>query len=291
MSAPGLLFFDRLHNRYRVEATFVARTGLRVGAGRSDELGGTDLPLLRVGRGPDARLVVPGSTWKGVVRSASEAILRSATPPGADWRVLACDPFGVKPKTPGDPDRGRCLGDFAAGEGLKTAEEKVQAERAFVAAGICRACALFGAEGLASHVRFADSVFDASTRIRDGVGLNRDLGKAQDGIKYDYEIVEPSARIPLVLDVDNASPWQVGLLLAVIAEIGRGGLRVGGAGSRGLGWLELVEGPSVTRREGIRQILASTPPAPLDRAGLDELAAALDRFLDNPLAPEGQCTA
>lgn len=289
MSAPNLLFFDRFHNRYRVEARFVARTGLRIGAGRSDELGGTDLPVLRVGR-EDHQLIIPGSTWKGIIRSASETILRSATPSGAPWQKMACDPFGAKPKNPADT-AGRCLGDFKPKDEKRSAEQKVQDERAFVAAGICQACALFGAEGLASHARFSDSVFEASTRIRDGVGLSRDLGRAEDGIKYDYEIIEPSACVAFVLDVDNAHPWQMGLLLAVIAEIGRGGLRVGGAGSRGLGWLELEGSPTVIHYANIRQVLTKAPPAPLDQEQIDALGVALDRFLDDPFASELPCTA
>jgi len=292
MTARNLLFFDRFHNRYRLSASYVTRTGLRVGAGRSDALEGTDLPLLRLGRDNDL-LVIPGSTWKGVVRSASEAILRSATPEGRDWRRMACDPFGVKPTGDNADVAGRCLGDFELKNDRISAEEKVRKERDFVEANICRACALFGAEGLASRVRFADSVLgeDAHTRIRDGVGLSRDLGRAEDGIKYDYEIIEPTANVNLTIDVDNALDWQIGLLLAVLEEIGRGSLRIGGGGSRGLGWLELQGEVRVEHYPSIHYALGRKPAIHLDAAQVGALGAALDSFLEDPFASEAPCTA
>ncbi len=283
------LFFDRFHNRYRILATLVVQTGMRVGSGRSDDLLGTDMPLLRLGSGREERLVIPGSTWKGVIRTACEAILRSTTPEGAQWRAMACDPFGTKPKGPEDREATRCLGDFPDMKG--SAEAKVLAERAFVARGICHACAIFGAEGLASRARFADSLFQASTRLRDGVGINRDLARAEDGIKYNYEIVEPGARVELVVELDNAEPWQVGLILAVIEEVGRGSLRIGGGGSRGLGWLRLERKPQVVYYPTIRHALGRIDPLLLDDEQLTELERALDTFLEHPLAEEAPCTA
>lgn len=284
------LFFDRFHNRWRLEATLVAQTGMRVGSGRSDALGGTDLPVLRVGEGRAARLVIPGSTWKGVIRSSCEAILRSATPEGARWQAMACDPFGTKPRREGDADATRCLGDFRAEE-RQSPEEQIRAERAFVARNICHACALFGAEGLASRARFSDSVFEGSTRVRDGVGLNRDLGRAHDGIKYDYEIVEPGARVALVIELDNAAPWQVGLILAVLDELGRGSLRVGGGGSRGLGWLSLEGAPRIQHYPTIRHAIGRLDPLLMDGEQSEALARALDQFLERPLQGEAPCTA
>jgi len=220
-----VLLFDRLENRYRIEADLEARTAFRIGRGREHDAVSTDLPLLK---GAGDRLFVPGSTWKGVVRSAAEQLLRGMAPPEA-WKQAACDPFGDSC----EPAESRAERDALE---RASSADRIAAMRAR-AVRYCRACATFGAQGLASHVRFADTpVRGATTLVRDGVGMDRDLARAADGLKYDFEVVEPGATLTLTVELENVRDWQVGLVLAVLDDLAQGFVRVGGFTSRGLGW-------------------------------------------------------
>ena len=264
---PDLLFFDRLTNRYLLRAELVARTGFRVGRGRDFTSALTDLPQLDLkDEKGNRRVLVPGSTWKGILRSGAERLLRAIEPRGA------CDPFH-------DP----CVPELTSKQKKElvalTRLEQVMEARRRVQEHVCLACATFGAPGLASHVRTADCVLDASIDVRDGVAMDRDRGRASDRLKYDFEVVEPGTPVHLEVHLENATPWQVGLVLAMVDDLDAGFVRVGGFGSRGLGWLE------VRSREVQEQSLADVVarrPGQIHR-GDDALAPfvqALDRILE-----------
>ena len=79
------------------------------------------------------------------------------------------------------------------------------------------------------------------TEVRDGVGIDRDLGSARKGIKYDYEVVPAGARFEIRIIVENAEDWELGLLLLSLKVIERGELPLGGKTTRGLGWGRLTD--------------------------------------------------
>lgn len=239
------IFFERFEGRHTIQADLELRTGLRIGAGRETGAADTDLPILRTGR--DKAPFIPGSTWKGVVRSHAERLLRGIG--GERWQPWACDPFAGASCVPTEKDKDK---DNAS------ARERQEKQRRLVQDHACLACRTFGGHSLASHVRFYDSILtNAQTMARDGVAIDRDLGRARDGLKYEYEVIEAGVHVPLRIDLDNAEDWQVGLLLLVVEELAQGALRVGGAGSRGLGWLALAPGSQVeVRRHDLAQVLA-----------------------------------
>lgn len=261
------LFFDLFENRFVIDAELRTRTGFRIGRGRDDSALGSDLPLLKL---HDGRLVVPGSSWKGVVRSAAERILRSLAPPGEEIR-WACDPFGA-PRNPDGQGLMTCL-PKASSDDDASPKDRAARERERIKAHVCLACATFGANGLASHVRFADCTFESRSSIRDGVGIDRDLGRAADNIKFDFEVVPPGTPLHLRIGLENVQDWQVGLILTVLDELGDGSVRVGGMGSRGLGWLELVQ--TTVRQLTLAQVLARDSGPVADPARLQEFRSAL----------------
>lgn len=72
------LSFARLSNRLLLRGTLVALTALRIGAGRSTSISGSDLPVLRDAAG---RPFIPGASLKGALRARAEALIRAAAQP------------------------------------------------------------------------------------------------------------------------------------------------------------------------------------------------------------------
>jgi len=77
------------------------------------------------------------------------------------------------------------------------------------------------------------------TQIRDGVGIDRDLGTARSGIKYDFEVVVPGTHFGVEILAENMDDWELGFLLVILRIWEQGGLPIGGKSTRGPGWGKL----------------------------------------------------
>ena len=74
---------------------------------------------------------------------------------------------------------------------------------------------------------------------RDGVAIDRDTETAADGMLYDYEVVPAGVVFDFHAIVDNAKPWQLGMLYLGLSAFKNGELTIGGGSSRGLGLIQL----------------------------------------------------
>jgi len=242
--------FAKFKNRTLIRATLEMQTALSVGSHLSLEPTGTDLPVVK---GPDGLPFIPGSSIKGVIRSLAERILRTWHKPDF-W---ACDPFS-DPCVSADDKEG--LLREAEEEDPDRAEELFSAK---VWEKSCTACRLFGSPWFAGRVAFKDAFLQNGgelptvTQIRDGVGIDRDLGAARPGVKYDFEVVVPGARFDIELLVENVDDWELGFLLSVLGLWEEGAIAVGGKSTRGPGWGKLKEVKiyRVKGRKGLRDYL------------------------------------
>jgi CRISPR-associated RAMP protein (TIGR02581 family) len=227
--------FAAFYSRLRVQATLEMQTALSVGARLSLEPTGTDLPVVK---GPDGLPFIPGSSIKGAVRSQAERILRTVNHRPHLW---ACDPFA-------DP----CVSGNRKTELWQQAERQNRQQADVIFARSvwevsCTACRLFGSPWFAGRLAFKDAYLvnaddlPVITQIRDGVGIDRDLGAARSGIKYDFETVVPGARFDIEILAENLEDWEVGFLLAVLHLWEEGTLPLGGKVTRGPGWGVLRE--------------------------------------------------
>ncbi len=192
-----------------------AVSGVRVGATAAPTVqAGTDLPVLRT---PSGDPLVPGSSFKGVLRSAAERLLRGRG-------LRACDPLQ-------DP----CLGD------------RRDISPTDLEQGLCWTCQLFGSRHKASRVWVGDLVaVGGRTFVRDGVAIDRGELKAAEGLKYDYEVVAPGTVFRGQLRIDDPEDGDLGLLLSLLDLLDAGMVTVGGGASRGLGRVRLRRPPAVT---------------------------------------------
>ena len=227
--------FAQFENQTLIQATLEMQTALSVGSRLSLEPTGTDLPVVK---GPDGVPFIPGSSIKGVVRSLAERILRTWNWWPDFW---ACDPFDA-PCVPAN--RKDALMDEAEAEVPNRVEETFSEK---VWAESCTACRLFGSPWFAGRIAFKDTFLQNDddlpvvTQIRDGVGIDRDLGAARSGVKYDFEVVVPGARFGLEILVENVDDWELGFLLSVLRFWEEGHLALGGKVTRGPGWGRLKD--------------------------------------------------
>ena len=245
--APDLRSFQR---RLILRGTLKLRSGLRIGAGREPLLEVSELPVVKTA---DGYPYIPGASFKGAWRAATEALLRGL--PDATFRNLAClsvprDEKTVPPTI--------CLTTTAVGQ-LKTTRPEawpsILGERATLVQDktldealrllSCRTCRLFGAPWLAGKVLIKDLTLAPTweelvqLQVRDGVAIDRDKGSAADKQKFAYEVVPADTPFDVEIVVGNASDAELGLAWLGLQAFQQGRIPLGGAVSRGLGWCSL----------------------------------------------------
>lgn len=229
--------FERFSSFTLITGVLEMQTALSVGSRVSLEPTGSDLPVIKT---PDGLPFIPGSSLKGVVRFFAERVLRSL-----DESLLHNLVEGEKAKIC-DPLGSPCISREVKDELLKEAEqEEIFAQEIWKKS--CFVCRLFGSPWLAGRLAFKDAFLTNGddlpvvTQVRDGVGIDRDLGAARPGVKYDFEVVVPGACFGVEIAAENAEEWEVGLLLAVLRPFKEGWLAVGGRSTRGPGWGKLKD--------------------------------------------------
>jgi CRISPR/Cas system CSM-associated protein Csm3 (group 7 of RAMP superfamily) len=167
------------------------------------------------------RLYLPGSSLRGVLRSAAERIV-------GRWRPdLADDPFSA------------LAADDASSD---TLDSTPQGDAIYRQAGPLARC--FGHPTLRGRWRIADAWIEneatanVQMAVRDGVGIDRATGAAKTSIKFQFEAVS-SAVFKTTLVLVNYELWQLGLLAHVLAALDTGDVRIGYGTRRGLGRVRL----------------------------------------------------
>lgn len=218
--------FVKFKSRTLIQGIFETETALTIGGRASLDPTGTDLPVVKTAEGVP---FLPGSSIKGVIRVQMERVLRSINKRPDFW---SCEePFDSK---------------YRCGDNAERKEQ--ESEEAFsrrVWESSCTVCRLFGSPSFASRLFFKDAplrnldALQVVTQIRDGVGIDRDLGAARSHIKYDFEVVVPGAQFEVEILAENVEEWELGLLLAVLRPWEEGHMPIGGKSSRGPGWGKL----------------------------------------------------
>lgn len=248
--------FHLFQNRTIISATLVMETPLSIGSRLSLLPAASDLPVIKT---PDGIPFIPGSSLKGVIRTHTERMLRTMDAVGRKWRgerLWACDPLSEQERCVigtccnqcEDCKDNNCCQNCERCKACIIKRNQKNGElddKSFTAElwkKSCTACRLFGSPWLASRVHFRDALLANKddllhwTEVRDGVGIDRDLGSAKRNIKYDYEVVPIGSKFGIRIVIENAEDWEVGLLLLSFKAMERGELPVGGKTTRGLGW-------------------------------------------------------
>lgn len=210
-SFERLVLFD-----YRL----TCRTGLHIGAGKSADLVGSDLPVLRDASG---RPLVPGSSLRGILRSGLEALSQEI-----DFSAFGSETGGTPVKSAprhlsemwGKLDTIQRMFGYTA----KDNEEKKEVGAAF-----------------GSRLQISDAVCstDAPVELRDGVGIARETRTAAGGAKFDLEVVPAGTTFLGHIRFKNPLDYELGMLAQALWMLDQGMLLLGGKTARGLGWVQV----------------------------------------------------
>lgn len=234
--------FDTFKNRLEITGTLTTVTALRISAGRSTEPIGSDLPVIKDALG---RPLIPGSSFKGALRSRLESFLRGIDPElaanpaiEAEWSITnerLNGKNGIKKEVEKElkqyPEKER----NARRDSLLT--EKIINETDL-------ASLLFGTPWMASKFQVRDLTVQPDAwfgqyQERDGVAIDRDTETAADGKLYDYQVVPAATPFDFKAVVENAHDWELGLLMIGLHQFETEQIPLGGGRSRGLGVVKL----------------------------------------------------
>jgi CRISPR-associated RAMP protein (TIGR02581 family) len=222
--------FDTFKNRLEITGTLLTVTALRVSAGRSTEPIGSDLPVIK-----DVldRPFIPGSSFKGALRSRLESFLRgilgsdrkSVANPAieGEWSITAQEMKDLKQRHENDNDTNFTNAILEQTDLISH---------------------LFGSPWLASKFQVRDLTVQPDAwfgqyQERDGVSIDRDTETAAEGKLYDFQVVPAGTPFDFHVVVENAEPWELGLLVLGLHQFETEQVPLGGGRSRGLGVVRL----------------------------------------------------
>ena len=217
--------FDTFKNRLEIIGTLTTVTALRISAGRSTEPIGSDLPVIKDALG---RPLIPGSSFKGALRSRLESFLRGIDP------NLAEDPANYTSSTRNNQVK-------AFKEKYKNNDLILTQELIGITDDIG---SLFGTPWMASKFQVRDLTVQPDAwfgqyQERDGVAIDRDTETVADGKLYDYQVVPAATPFDFKAVVENAHDWELGLLMIGLHQFETEQIPLGGGRSRGLGVVKL----------------------------------------------------
>ena len=275
-----------LRNRYVFQGQIVMQTALHIGGGKVT-LSSSDSPVVLT---PEQKPFIPGSSFKGALRSTVEKIV-PGLPDLWTCALIELDDEELKKQDKNGICSTLRQGEFAA---MRRAEPGRAGEFLQQALdGLCDTCRLFGSPFAAAHLNVNDlymskDVWNGIIQTRDGVAIDRDSEKAKDRLKYDFEVVPASATFDLEIVLENASPKDLQLICVGLSEFAHGFGVIGGKRSRGLGVCSL-EGLKVsaleledeaTRKQRLRDYLVKKQFSSPAMDGTVFLAKHIDKIFD-----------
>jgi CRISPR-associated RAMP protein (TIGR02581 family) len=227
--------FTRFHSRLRLAGALRLETSLRIGAGKGGDIeGAADISVVKDATGAP---FIPGSSFKGVLRSHVEMLLRAINEKSACLCVT--ERKGQNFGCPTTRDS-QLLRDWIEKE-FKNAPAAAVDE--FYFGQSCLACQAFGSPWLASKVMVRDlpvaGEWLGRYQRRDGVAIDRDTETVSEGKLYNFEAVPAGTEFECEIILENASAEEQGMVLLGLKAFEHGQVLLGGARSRGLGRVAL----------------------------------------------------
>jgi CRISPR-associated RAMP protein (TIGR02581 family) len=210
--------FSFIINEAKINLTFELESPLCIKTGDENMLNPVlpDMQCVKTIKNNKVSYIIPGSSFKGVVRSRFEKVSQLLGENSCDilnWRK-SCN---IKEDKDNERD---------------------------VYASMCYTCQLFGSTKLASRIYFKDlKEADGSsieTSIRNGVGIDRITGAAKEKSLYEYEVID-DAKFSGKIIIKNFEPKHLKILMYVFRDIDEGYVSFGSSSSRGNGLVSIKD--------------------------------------------------
>lgn len=223
--------FDTFKSRLELTGTLTTVTALRISVGRSTEPIGSDLPVIKDALG---RPLIPGSSFKGALRSRLESFLRGIV--GNDRKLVANPAI--------NNEWSLTYQELSAFKKNLNANNQEEQLNTFILNNTDLISHLFGSPWIASKFQVRDLTVLAENwfgqyQERDGVSIDRDTETAADGKLYDFQVVPAGTPFEFKAVVENAEDWELGLLMIGLHQFETEQIPLGGGRSRGLGVVRL----------------------------------------------------
>jgi len=214
--------FREMINEAKIDISVELQAPLCIKTGDADSFNPNlpDMQCVKTYKNGEVVYVIPGSSFKGVVRSRFEKLMKLF---GGE---KVCDIYNKK--------------DCSNKEKRNVDKSKNISKGKYVYDEMCGVCKVFGSGNLASRIKFRDFYPSGKviTSIRNGVGINRITGAAQQGALYEYEVID-SAVFESKIILNNFEPKYLKLLMYVLRDIDEGYVSFGSASSRGNGSMQI----------------------------------------------------
>lgn len=256
----------KIINKYIVIGQIQLVTPLHIGSGYMSSK--TDATVIK---DSDGCPIIPGSSLKGVIRTAAERLFHVLSEEKEGTKEVC---YLIKGNDCNRQDK-NILEDYNLKQGDHT--ELGQ----WLDDNICPICQLFGSNFRASKVSIKDASLTEEERkndrqkttVRHSVAIDRDKGTAKEGAKFDYEVVHKDVLFDFEMELDNVSTEELKLILVVLNEMSLERIQLGGNVARGLGRIKLIN----DEVKGFK----FTNGKPKDKLGRKERSAYLRYILNN----------
>ncbi|MDD3581426.1 MAG: CRISPR-associated RAMP protein Csx7 [Desulfobacca sp.] len=227
-----MLTFEKLENRYHLTGTLELKQAMHIGSGDSDDA----IDSLFV-KDQGFRHYIPGSSFRGALRSNVERIIGSVIPNSS----CCLDPESSLPCPSGNRTKQKKMNEYIAEPGR---EEKDICQK--IVAELCQTCKVFGSPFLSSRVSIADlhpvNNGKPEGQKRFGVAIDRDTETAAQGLLFTYQVVEVGEKFDFELWAENMTDENWGVLGIGLVELLSGHFWIGGKkNASGLGQCQLLE--------------------------------------------------
>jgi len=206
-----------------IEGVLELQSPLRIGTGKSGGFDPASVVRDTVLKDIDGVPVIPGSSWKGVFRSAGERILRNK-------KVTVCSGVGED----------YCLNNFRKfNDFQRSISHNVEEALKIFWDYTCLNCKLFGTMSVIAAVKFLDSrALEFKLGSRSMVAISRTEGAAARGALVQVEFVEPGSKFSFKMIGNNLPNYVIGYLLTIMKSIHDGYVQIGGHKTRGFGFMK-----------------------------------------------------
>jgi CRISPR-associated RAMP protein (TIGR02581 family) len=229
-----ITFFNTITNHVKISGNVEVKTSLHIGSGNTTDSLGSKLPVVR---DYDDLPFIPGSSFKGTVRSFCESILRSFN---MNNKHLCCD---VSSKNWCVTNEEKV--NFWSNKNSNQPQDH-QEWYEYLDKNLCYICKLFGSPWKQGKINFIDMKVKKESfnhnmyTVRDCTAIDRESGTAKDTSKHDFETIPAGVQFHLSIVATNIEDWELGLLFTSFDYFNNDLLTLGGLKSKGIGHLNIL---------------------------------------------------